>query len=179
MVPDPAGAAAIVTALGRYAGPVVVDPVLASSRGGVLFAGAPAELLPLLRRATLVTPNAGEAEVLTGVPVRDLAGAAAAARALNARGVAAVLVKGGHLEATSASVTDTLFVGNAGSVLHTLAHARVGGGDVRGTGCALATALAVHLGRGATLVEALEAATTWLARALEAAVDVGGERHLG
>jgi hydroxymethylpyrimidine kinase/phosphomethylpyrimidine kinase len=176
MVPDAAAVDAVLAGLGSFEGPVVVDPVLASSRGGPLFRGAPAELYPLLRRATLVTPNVAEAEALGGVPVRDLDGAAAAARALHARGVAAVLVKGGHLEAADATVTDTLLAGGA---LHRRTHARVGGGDVRGTGCALATALAVHLGRGAPMLEALEAATAWLARALEAALDVGDERHLG
>jgi len=176
MVPDAKRAAAVIEGLGSFAGPVVVDPVLASSRGGALFRGAAAELLPLLRRATLVTPNAAEAEALSGLPVTNAAEAAAAAWGLAARGVAAVLVKGGHLGRAAEPVTDTLL---ADDELHRLAHARVAGGDVRGTGCALATALAVHLGRGATPLAAAEAATEWLTRALAAAVDVGGERHLG
>lgn len=176
MVPDAKRAAAVIEGLGFFAGPVVFDPVLASSRGGALFRGAAAELLPLLRRATLVTPNAAEAAALSGLPVANAAEAAAAARALAALGVGAVLVKGGHLGGVGDPVTDTLLVG---AELHELAHARVGGGDVRGTGCALATALAVHLGRGAPPLAAAKAATEWLARALAAAVDVGGERHLG
>ena len=74
-------------------------------------------------------------------------------------------------------MTDTLIVGE--TLLSRLTHARVGGGDVRGTGCALATAIAVFLGRGAALRDAVESATAWLARARAAAHDVGGERHLG
>jgi hydroxymethylpyrimidine kinase/phosphomethylpyrimidine kinase len=188
MIPGPDSAAAIVEGLRAFAGPVVVDPVLASSRGGALFRGAPAELLPLLRRATLVTPNAAEAEALSGLPVTGLDEASAAARALVAAGLAAVLVKGGHLGDAALPVTDTRLAGAsalvtdtlvAGAELHRLSHPRVGSGDVRGTGCALATALAVHLGRGAPLLEATRAATEWLTRALAAAVDVGGERHLG
>ena len=175
MVADGDAAAAIVDGLGAYAGPVVVDPVLASSRGRPLTRATSAELLPLLRRATLVTPNAREAEALAGRPVADLESAAAAGRALVAAGVSAVLVKGGHLGGPSDPVTDTLLVGGA---LHRFARARVAGGDVRGTGCALATAIAVALGRGAPLVTAIETATAWLARALAAAVPVGDERHL-
>ena len=49
MAVGPATAAALVEALGDYSGPVVVDPVLAPSRGGALWAGLPRELLPLLR----------------------------------------------------------------------------------------------------------------------------------
>jgi hydroxymethylpyrimidine/phosphomethylpyrimidine kinase len=176
MVPDGASAAAIVEGLRNFAGPLVVDPVLASSRGRPLFQGAPVELAPLLARATLVTPNAPEAAALTGLAVADLAGAEAAARALAARGLAAVLVKGGHVGGPGQPVTDTLL---AGGELHRLTHARVGGGDVRGTGCALATAIAVELGRGATLLDAVRGATDWLGRALAGAIDVGGERHLG
>jgi hydroxymethylpyrimidine/phosphomethylpyrimidine kinase len=175
MVPDPTGVAALVEALRNYEGPIVIDPVLASSRGGALFRGAPAELGPLLRRATLATPNAAEAAALTGVGVSDTEGAAAAGRALVADGVAAVLVKGGHLGGEAAPVVDTL-VTREGP--RRLAHARVAGGDVRGTGCALATAIAIELGRGAPLVAAVEAATAWLTRALAAAVQVDGERHL-
>jgi hydroxymethylpyrimidine kinase/phosphomethylpyrimidine kinase len=176
MVPDAAAAAAILAGLSSYEGPIVVDPVLASSRGGPLFEGSLADLFPLLRRATLVTPNAAEAAILAGVAVRALEGAEAAARALADRGVAAVLVKGGHLGAAPAPVTDTLLVDGA---VHLFSHARVAGGDVRGTGCALATAIAVHLGRVVDLRGAVDAGTAWLGRALAAAVDVGDERHLG
>jgi hydroxymethylpyrimidine kinase/phosphomethylpyrimidine kinase len=176
MVPDADAAAAILEGLRNYTGPVVVDPVLASSRGGALWRGQPADLLPLLRRATLATPNASEAATLSDLPVTSLAEAGAAARALGAGGLAAVLVKGGHLGLATEPVTDTLFVGGA---LHRMDHARVAGDDVRGTGCALATALAVNLGRGLPLRGAIEAATKWLEGALAAAVDVRGERHLG
>ena len=56
---------------------------------------------------------------------------------------------------------------------------RVPGPTPRGTGCALATAIAVELGRGRPLADAVESAGTWLAGAIASAVDVGGERHLG
>ena len=143
-----------------------------------MFRGEPGDLLALLRRATLVTPNAPEAALLGRLPVVDLAGAEAAARALGAAGLAAVLIKGGHLGPDDADgpVTDVLL---AGGELHRLAHARVPGGNVRGTGCALAPAIAVHLGRGAALLDAVRAATAWLEGALAAASQVGDERHLG
>jgi hydroxymethylpyrimidine/phosphomethylpyrimidine kinase len=176
MVPDGLRAGALVEALQNFVGPVVVDPVLASSRGRALFAGRADELGPLLARATLVTPNGPEAAALTGAPVADLEDAARAARALAGRGITAVLIKGGHLGGPSEPVTDTLL---AGGELRRFKHSRVGGGDVRGTGCALATAIAVHLGRGADLPAAVSSARAWLSRALPAAVEVGGERHLG
>jgi hydroxymethylpyrimidine/phosphomethylpyrimidine kinase len=176
MVPDPSRAAALVEGLRNFEGPVVVDPVLASSRGGALFQGRPGQLFPLVELATIVTPNAPEAAALSGRRVSDLEDVAAAARTLVGRGLAAVLIKGGHLGGAGEQVTDTLL---ADGRLLRLPLSRIAGGDVRGTGCALATAIAAHLGRGAPLLAAVEAAQAWLARARRAAVEVGGERHLG
>ncbi len=98
MAVGPDTAAALVEALTGYDGPVVVDPVLATSRGGPLWSAEPRALGPLLRRATLVTPNAGETAALTGMPVATAAEAEAAGQALVEAGLAAVLVKGGHLD---------------------------------------------------------------------------------
>jgi hydroxymethylpyrimidine kinase/phosphomethylpyrimidine kinase len=176
MAVGPATAAALIEGLGDYAGPVVVDPVLATSRGGALWEGTPQELLPLLRRATLVTPNARETAALAGLNVATPDDAETAGRRLIERdGLRAVLVKGGHLAGSDPAVTDVL-VTPAGA--HRMSHPRVAGPAPRGTGCALATAIAVELGRGADLPAAVEAATRWLAAAIASAVDVGGERHL-
>ncbi len=150
---------AIARALGDFPGPVVFDPVLAASSGGSLFvAGAPADLLRLCRRATLVTPNLAEAAALTGRPVRTLADAHAAARALTDSGIAAVLVKGGHLGEEVPAV-DVLRIGERDIEFSA---ARVPGPGLRGTGCALGTAIAVQLAAGARLPEATLAAKTWL-----------------
>jgi hydroxymethylpyrimidine/phosphomethylpyrimidine kinase len=177
MAVGPATADALLAALTGFDGPVVIDPVLATSRGGSLWAGPPRALLPLLRRATLATPNAPEAALLAGEAVDDLRQAEAAGRALVAReGLAAVLVKGGHLSASSASVTDTLVTPRG---TQPFGHPRLPGPSPRGTGCALATAIAVALGRGEPLEAAVQTATTWLARAISTAVPAGGEWHLG
>jgi hydroxymethylpyrimidine/phosphomethylpyrimidine kinase len=176
MAVGPATAAALVDGLGDYPGPVVVDPVLASSRGGALWAGAPRDLLPLLRRATVVTPNAAEAAALAGLPVTTSADAERAGRRLVDRdGLRAVLVKGGHLAGSEGTVAD-LLVTVAG--VERFPRARVAGPIPRGTGCALASALAVMLARGLPLAQAVKEAGDWLAPRLAAPVSAGGEWHL-
>jgi hydroxymethylpyrimidine/phosphomethylpyrimidine kinase len=70
-----------------------------------------------------------------------------------------VLVKGGHLPAMGGVATD-VFVTADESVR--LEHAYVPGADPRGTGCALAAAIAVELGRGRNLQAAVGTAGTWL-----------------
>lgn len=184
MVPGIQAAAAILNGLDgadpadRYPGPIVVDPVLMSSAGGALWLGRAGDMLPLLRRATLVTPNAPEAAALTGRTVQSLADAEAAARALREQGIEAVLVKGGHLigQLDGGDEIADLLVTEAGT--RVLGRARVPGTTPRGTGCALATAIATHLARGVGLEWAVETAGAWLAGAIAGAVDVGGERHL-
>jgi hydroxymethylpyrimidine/phosphomethylpyrimidine kinase len=177
MAVGPATAAALIDGLRDYTGPVVVDPVLATSRGGSLWAGEAAEMVPLLRRATLVTPNADEAGELAQAPVTTAGGGEAAARFLVTRHrLAAVLVKGGHIDAGQPWVNDTLVTAES---VRRWTRTRVPGATPRGTGCALATAIAVELGRGQPLADAVDAAATWLAGAIASAVDAGGERHLG
>jgi hydroxymethylpyrimidine/phosphomethylpyrimidine kinase len=176
MAVGPDTAAAIVEALGDYAGPVVVDPVLASSRGGSLWAGAPGEILPLLRRATVVTPNAAEAAALAGLPVITSADAERAGRRLVERdGLRAVLVKGGHLSGSDGGVTDMLVTATG---VQRFPRARVTGPIPRGTGCALASALAVMQARGLPLGEAVREAGDWLAPRLAAPISFDGEWHL-
>jgi hydroxymethylpyrimidine/phosphomethylpyrimidine kinase len=162
MAVGPETAAALVDGLTAYDGPVVVDPVLATSRGGALWAAPTAELLPLLRRAALVTPNAPEAAALAGTPVATLAQAEGAARALVATaGLRAVLVKGGHIGGDGdPAVTDVLATGSG---VERFSRPRVMTSSSRGTGCRLATAIAVELGRGAALPAAVAVAATWLA----------------
>jgi len=123
--------------------PLVLDPVLAATSGGVLLdaAGRAALVALLVPRATLLTPNIPEAAALLGAaPATSAAEIIGQGRALCARGAAAVLMKGGH--ASGALATDWLIT-HDGSVREftapRLAAAR------RGTGCALATAIAAGL----------------------------------
>jgi hydroxymethylpyrimidine/phosphomethylpyrimidine kinase len=177
MIPGPAVADALVRGLEGYAGPVIVDPVLAASSGGALWQGPRGGLWPVLRRATLVTPNAPEAAELSGRPALTLADARGVAAALRAAGIESVLIKGGHLQATpDGTVTDVLATADGERLF---ARQRSAGPSPRGTGCALATAIAVELAAGRSLTAAIERATEWLAARIAAAVDRDGARRLG
>jgi hydroxymethylpyrimidine/phosphomethylpyrimidine kinase len=173
MIPDVAAAGAVHEALDTFRGPVVFDPVLGASSGGALSQGDPRQLLVLAARATLVMPNAAEAERLTGEQVRDLAGAARAGQALIEAGAQAALIKGGHLQGTDAV---DLLITAAG--VQPFSAPRLSGPSVRGTGCALATAIAVALAGGMELPAAIAGAKAWLHQALQRPVWAGDEWHL-
>lgn len=168
MLGDARTAEVIARALAMTRAPVVWDPVFHPTRGGVaLLEGDPAvaarALLPEVR---LVTPNAGEAELLSGVPVVDEESMRAAARAIAAQ---AVLVKGGHVAVAGDRARDLLRDGDG---FHTFDSPRVAGA-LHGTGCVLSSAIASRLARGEALVEAVGAAKRWLDEKLAHPLAVG------
>ena len=154
--------------------PLVVDPVMISKTGFPLLAADAVEavrdlMLPL---ADLVTPNAHEAERLTGKPVRTLDDAERASRLIQAMGPKAVLVKGGHLDEDEDSV-DVLFDG------HTIRHFRGIRHDTphtHGTGCTFASAIAARLALGEALSDAVQHAHDYVNEAIRHGLALGKGR---
>lgn len=155
--------------------PVVLDPVLASTSGRDLIdpEGVRALIDHLLPRATVLTPNLVELRVLgraLGVPA-ERAEQTAIVRALFARGCGAVLVKGGHGPAEAAS-TDRLYLADGQETRFSGVRYAF---DLRGTGCQLATAIAVHLSRGTCLAHAVLEARETVTRRFELAAEIRAE----
>jgi hydroxymethylpyrimidine/phosphomethylpyrimidine kinase len=126
--------------------PLIVDPVLAATSGGELLdgAGRTALMKRLLPRATLLTPNLSEAALLLGALVASTEDEVIAqGRALCARGAAAVLMKGGHAQLPLA--TDWLLTADGECERFTAPRVAA---QQRGTGCALATAIAAGMAAG-------------------------------
>jgi hydroxymethylpyrimidine/phosphomethylpyrimidine kinase len=151
--------------------PLVVDPVLLSGHGAPLLSDAGRRHLAtrLLPMATLVTPNAPEAEVLTGVEVRGLEGMQHAADRLLLMGAEAVLVKGGHLEGPV--VLDLLRT--ADGVERIFEGPRLASRSTHGTGCTLASAIALALAEGHTLEAAVQHARDYVREAIAHAPGYG------
>ena len=151
----------------REAIPLVLDPVLAATSGGTLLevSGRAALCAALLPRTTLLTPNIPEAAALLGVaPAAAAAEVIEQGRALCALGAAAVLIKGGHAHGPAA--IDWL-IGADGDVRELSAPRS--GGTRRGTGCALASAVAAGLALGMPLAAACERAKQHVTALLPAA----------
>lgn len=151
---------------------VVLDPVIRSSSGAELLSerGVQALVRKLLPWVTVVTPNVDEAALLTGLSVCNLEQMGEAANRLHAMGAAAVVVTGGHLEAT----TDVLSVAGAnGSEQQVFEGERQESNSTHGTGCAFATSMASHLAQGRGLVEAVRLAKRYVAAAMVKAYSLG------
>ncbi|MBL8732439.1 MAG: bifunctional hydroxymethylpyrimidine kinase/phosphomethylpyrimidine kinase [Planctomycetes bacterium] len=135
--------------------PIVVDPVLSATAGG-LDAGqalAVAYRDDLAAMGVVLTPNAPELVAL----------AAGDPAVLLRRGATAVLRKGGHDEGEC--VVDELVTASGRVAFR---RRRLAVGRVHGTGCALATGIASLLAAGAPLATACERAGAWLFAQLEA-----------
>ncbi len=135
----------------------VLDPVLATSVGAPLLteAGRGAMIIRLFPRAALVTPNLMEAAILTGLAFDG--GMESMATGFFAKSARAVLLKGGHAEGHEAAD----WLPRPGTAPLRFAAARQPG-TRRGTGCRLASAIAVHLARGDDLASACGQAKHYL-----------------
>lgn len=151
--------------------PVVLDPVLAASRGGRLLDDAGLRALEaILPQLALVTPNCQEAGRLAGMAeVADFAAMEEAAERIRARGARAVLVTGGHLGEDFAC--DYLL---AEEGAYWLRSPRIATPHDHGTGCTLSAAVAAALARGERLLDAVVLAKMAVSAGLAAAVPLAG-----
>jgi hydroxymethylpyrimidine/phosphomethylpyrimidine kinase len=150
---------------------LVVDPVMVAKSGDRLLREDAVQALRelLLPLAAVVTPNAPEATVLSGIDVVDAASAREAARRIHDLGPAMVVVKGGHLGGDTSD--DLVFDGSSFEVL---SGRRVATRHTHGTGCTFSAAIAAGLARGLSPLEAVREARTYLQGAIEHAEPLGG-----
>ena len=148
---------------------IVVDPVMVATSGSRLISedavGALCE--HLLPRATLLTPNSPDAELLSGMEIKDAAGMERAARAISERYGCAVLCKGGH---QINDADDLLWRNGAGRWFR---GKRIATSNTHGTGCTLSSAIASELAKGLDLDGAVERAKAYISGALSAMLDLG------
>jgi hydroxymethylpyrimidine/phosphomethylpyrimidine kinase len=150
--------------------PAIVDPVMIAKGGHPLLPDAAVQAVRALMvpRAALLTPNAPEAEALTGLGVADLDGQRRAGEALLAMGARAVLMKGGHVPGET--VVDLLLTPTGETLLE---GPRVDTRHTHGTGCTLASACAAGLARGLPLEAAVAEAWAYVAEAIRRAPGLG------
>lgn len=154
--------------------PLVVDPFMVATSGAVLLEKEAIQsykekLIPL---STLITPNIPEAEVLSGMSIKNEEDMKKAARALMDLGPSAVLVKGGH------SVEDARDILYDGKEFHVFSGKRISTENTHGTGCTLSSAIAAGLAKGLSLADAVGEAKKYMEGAIaKAAEDSVGHGH--
>lgn len=162
------GDAATVEAAARILGSApailaVIDPVMVAKGGAALLApeAVAAVRALLVPRAALLTPNAPEAQALTGLAVATTDDLRRAGEALLAMGAKAVLMKGGHV--AGARVVDLLMTPYGETVFE---GERIETRHTHGTGCTLASACATGLAQGMDLTAAVARAWAYVHEAM-------------
>ena len=150
--------------------PKIVDPVMVATSGDQLVDEKAVSAIAsvMIPGAKLVTPNAPEAEVLTGKAVDGLNGQRRAAEALLERGAKGALVKGGHIPGTV--LYDVLQTEHGEWIFES---PRIETSSTHGTGCTLASGCAALVAQGQDMADAVEAARTYLHHAIEQAAPLG------
>ena len=151
--------------------PLVVDPVMVAASGDrLLEPAAEAAYEQLIAESTLVTPNADEAAVLTGIEPEGKETAREAGERLVELGADAALVKGGHVPGNR--IRDVLVSAEDEEPL-VVDHPRVETEATHGSGCTLSSAIAARLASGADLTPAVRDGIAVLERAVRYPLDVG------
>jgi hydroxymethylpyrimidine/phosphomethylpyrimidine kinase len=150
--------------------PRVIDPVMVATSGDVLL---PKEAVDAVRKlivpgAAVVTPNAPEAEVLTGKAVETIDGQRRAAEKLLEMGAEAALVKGAHVPGDV--IVDVLATQQGE---HFFEGPRIETKATHGTGCTLASGVAAGLARGLVLKDAMALSRAYLVEAIRRAPGLG------
>lgn len=149
---------------------LVVDPVIFSSSGKRLLtsAGVVVMMERLFPLAYLVTPNIREAEILSGIKIKQLSDRKRAARKILKSGVKAVVITGGHLKGKP----EDLYLDNNG--IEILSSERLSESDLHGTGCVFSSAITAGLATGKQSLPSVIDAKNFIGQAIVGEVISGG-----
>ncbi len=148
---------------------IVVDPVMVSTSGCKLISDEAKEALMehLFPKASVITPNLFEAEVLAEMTIKSEEDMVKAAEIIYEKTTTSVLIKGGHLDGVAA---DLLY---NGSITNWYRTNRVDNSNTHGTGCTLSSAIACNIAGGKSLEESIQYAKDYITGALKANLDLG------
>ncbi|MGR6899141.1 bifunctional hydroxymethylpyrimidine kinase/phosphomethylpyrimidine kinase [Rummeliibacillus sp. BSL5] len=150
---------------------LVVDPVMIAKGGASLLQHEAVTALKknLLPRATVLTPNIPEAEVISGIEIKSPKDLEKAANAMLAMGVSCVIIKGGHLEGKDA--VDTVYFQDGS--FFSMQTKRISTVQTHGTGCTFSAALTAFLAQGFSLKSAIIEAKKFVHLAIQHPLNIG------
>ena len=148
---------------------IVVDTVMVATSGARLISEDAIDTLKeyLIPLATVVTPNIPEAEVLSGMSIRDEEDMLQAAKKISDTYHCAVLLKGGH------SINDANDLLYQNGTYRWFKGKRINNPNTHGTGCTLSSAIAANLAKGYDLEASVHRAKEYISGALADMLDLG------
>ena len=142
---------------------IILDPVMVAKGGAELIDNNAIQILKkrLIKEVSLITPNIPEAEILTGIKIKNKKDMMTAAKRLMNFGAKNVLIKGGHLR--SKKVEDIFLNKATFKVFSNLRHNTK---NTHGTGCTLSSAITTFYSCGKTINRACELAIKYVNSAI-------------
>ncbi len=147
----------------------VIDTVMSAKDGHALMESEALEALKteIIPLAYVLTPNIPEAEVITGMEIKDFSDIQSAARIIRSLGAENVIIKGGHL---CGDAIDVLY---DGSEFYTFSTGRIETKNTHGTGCTFSSAIAANLANGTELFDAVGNAKAYITSAIRHSLSIG------
>ncbi|AGI47623.1 phosphomethylpyrimidine kinase [Thermoplasmatales archaeon BRNA1] len=159
----------VVDALEDHNIPLIVDPVMVATVGDRLYDESYIKALKrkLLPICELVTPNRQEAEVLSGIKIRNEDDVTYACEVIGKEG-SSVLLKGGHFD--SKVVTDYLYLSSG---ITRIRNPRTRGESGHGSGCAFSAFITANMANGLDLVTSVLESRKMIQKSIETQYSVG------
>ena len=132
---------------------IILAPVMVAKGGTKLINDKAIEILKkkLIKYSFLLTPNIPEAEVLSGIKIRNKEDMILAANRLISLGAKNVLIKGGHLKSR---VVEDIFLNRSDFKVFT--STRYNTKNTHGTGCTLSSAITTFFSCGKSIKKACD-----------------------
>ncbi|MCX8028239.1 MAG: bifunctional hydroxymethylpyrimidine kinase/phosphomethylpyrimidine kinase [Thermodesulfovibrionales bacterium] len=150
---------------------VVLDTPIISSSGMPLINKSAIGLLKkqLMPKATVITPNIPEAEILTGIEINNLQDMKDCASCLHDLGAENVVIKGGHFKHADKKTIDVVFDGSSFEMIRGNLYA----GEYHGTGCAYSSGLTAYLCKDIPIFDAARKARHLVVSAIKSHIKIG------
>ena len=138
---------------------IILDPVMVAKGGVKLIDNKSIKILKskLMKKASLITPNIPEAEILTKNKISSVNDMIYSAKILISLGAKNVLIKGGHLKST---VMQDIFLNK--NEISIFKNKKINTKNTHGTGCTLSSAIATYYSCGKTLKKSCEMAINYV-----------------
>ncbi len=150
---------------------IVLDPVMVAKGGHKLLKeNAVDELKNFIKKAhPIVTPNIPEAEILTGMKIKNLADMRNVGKKIIKLGASHVVLKGGHME--TQVITDFLITP---SEIYSIETSKILTVHTHGTGCTMASALTACLAKSFNVKNSFKIAHNYVNNAIKNSPKLGG-----
>ena len=151
--------------------PKIIDPVMVSRTGAKLMEDSAINAYKklLFPQAEIVTPNIYEANLLSGVQIKNEEDIEFSAQEILKLGPKAILIKGGGLK----SLKGKDFYFDREGKRDWLINKFINTSNTHGSGCTLSAAICSYIALGFNLIESIKKAKSFIERSLEKSYKIG------